>query len=923
MADETIILSVEAEGYESIARTTGELKKLRQTVSELDKGLKDGTLTLDDYAKKMAENMKAQADLTTAKKASIENLKKEQSAVKDAAGSINEMRKTLSGLTKEYNALSKAERESETGTALQTKINSLSGELKTLEGGVGNFTRNVGDYTNKVYDALQKFFPEIEAVNNVLKDLGISQEQVTNTIKSFTQAEQIQIVATETNTVATETQTAANEGLAGSTVIAAKGFDILKASLLSNPITLIIVAVASLITYLTQFDGAMDKIEQAWEGLKAAAKPLIGVLGQLGSIIYDVVELYLTPMITAFKVAGRIMEGDFKGAVETVKNEFNGAVDKATGLIDKTTDLGKSMNNLGSDMSNAASAAMELTKATQDLEDAQGQLALKTVLVSKQIEQAERIADDKTQGRKARIESLNKAQELAIDLGKEQADLDSKLAQQQVRDVLKISGLKAEYWSQEKKYTADQIVETGKLLKQLSDQGKLQGNLQEAQKSLEEATKKQLDSEQKVRDITLDYAAKSGKLRVGLQEEEAQAAKASADARAKAIADKLKMETEYRAQLKKIAELEAASAEDGPEKLRARQKLLAMALEDDLKAAGKNNELKLALTNKYNADVAALQTEFMQQQTSEFEQERADATAKAKQDQQDELADLDEQYKRRQLVIQQGLELGLVTDSEAKQQEIDASLEHLTALADLQKSFGESTVDTELQISKQRLAIKQQTADKEAKIQQAQIETAKNAVNAIASLGSILMGNSAAGAEFQKGIALLQIGIDTASAIAGIVRIASTTSPDPITFAVQLSAGIAAVLTNIAKATQLLDASNAPSAPKLQKAQKGGYVTGNLHSNGGIPMELEGGEYIVGRGGTGLFQNHLAMMNAAGGGQGYGATIDATRLQEQIALNQEYAMTKAAKSLPAPIVSTRDIARTNQDAVRVINKATI
>jgi hypothetical protein len=65
-------------------------------------------------------------------------------------------------------------------------------------------------------------------------------------------------------------------------------------------------------------------------------------------------------------------------------------------------------------------------------------------------------------------------------------------------------------------------------------------------------------------------------------------------------------------------------------------------------------------------------------------------------------------------------------------------------------------------------------------------------------------------AEFYKATTLAQIAFDTASAISSMIAAAAATSITPIDLAIRITAGIAAITTNIAKASELLNSASIP-----------------------------------------------------------------------------------------------------------------
>ena len=109
-------------------------------------------------------------------------------ALKDSgeaySDSIAGMRAQLSDLTKIYDNLSEAERQSSKGLELQSNINDLTSQLKTLEEETGRFQRNVGNYPEQI----SAIIPGISQLNGMLGNLGLSMSTLsTSGTKAFSQ----------------------------------------------------------------------------------------------------------------------------------------------------------------------------------------------------------------------------------------------------------------------------------------------------------------------------------------------------------------------------------------------------------------------------------------------------------------------------------------------------------------------------------------------------------------------------------------------------------------------------------------------------------------------------------------------------------------------------------------------------------------
>ena len=161
MADTTTtkILEVVVDNNKAVAAISHYNKLIedqKKLQAELAQKFKDGEITQEAYRKatiKINEENKAYARLAREVSKELQNnIKMEQ----EQAGSLRALRAELSNLTKQYDSLSEAERNSDVGKKLASDINDLTVTLKNAEGGTGRFFRNVGDYANKLGEVFMK-----------------------------------------------------------------------------------------------------------------------------------------------------------------------------------------------------------------------------------------------------------------------------------------------------------------------------------------------------------------------------------------------------------------------------------------------------------------------------------------------------------------------------------------------------------------------------------------------------------------------------------------------------------------------------------------------------------------------------------------------------------------------------------------------
>lgn len=229
--------------------------------------------------------------------------------------------------------------------------------------------------------------------------------------------------------------------------------------------------------------------------------------------------------------------------------------------------------------------------------------------------------------------------------------------------------------------------------------------------------------------------------------------------------------------------------------------------------------------------------------------------------------------------------------------------------------------DVELQ--RQRLDLRMQIANAEQSIAREQDRTAQEAARQTAQTLSELSGMTGAFsamfealggegeryAEFSKALAIFQVMLAQAQAIANAVA-AGSQAPWfmlPITIA----SSIAAVIAAIAQATKITDSAETP------KYASGGLVTGpGTGTSDSIPAMLSNGEAVMTAQAVNDWGAMLSAMNVASGGN----AIQVSNLPQRNdgMRGMERMMERALMNMPAPIVSVVDINK-GQKRVKVQN----
>lgn len=147
------ILNIQVNYGDAIAQISeynAKIAELKQTQKELGEAVEAGTITQNEYQKEMvlSDNaIKTYKDNIRVLNKEIQNEMKQQ---QQQEGSLKSLRAELSNLTKQYDELSRSERQGAKGKELQDKLNAVTTELKKAEEETQRYYRNVGNYENAV-----------------------------------------------------------------------------------------------------------------------------------------------------------------------------------------------------------------------------------------------------------------------------------------------------------------------------------------------------------------------------------------------------------------------------------------------------------------------------------------------------------------------------------------------------------------------------------------------------------------------------------------------------------------------------------------------------------------------------------------------------------------------------------------------------
>jgi hypothetical protein len=825
----TKVLEVVVDNNKAIA-SISEYNRLideqKQKQRDLSEAFKSGTISEADYYKAIAKSKEEVKAYTR----SMQELSKEvQNNIKDAQeqdGSLRGLRAQLSNLTKEFDALSRAERNGEAGRAKMAEINRITNELKEAEEETQRFYRNVGNY------------PDVKPLETQLGDLKkalaqLKYEGKDNTEEFAAMAQQasamkdaIADVEQQVNATASDTKNldTAMQGLS-----VAMGGMMLLGNLFEegseeakkfNEIMMSLQKIMMVLNTLRAIQNATQK-----QGLLAQAVENARL--KIGNTL-KVIETKVTQQATGATVAQTIAQ-------------------KALNLVMKASPVMWLVGGVAALTGAYALFSDSSEETTDDLEEQQKRMEALTKAVERQREVLDKYVETLQAVGASDAEQLYARLQRIADLM-----IDTKWGD----DKTALAKLFNEAHNE-----ALQFVKTWQALGEKMENQK---GWSEAQKEIEAA---RVEMESQLALIQMfhqraipGYAAADYAAAINYVESVYDEALAKYQEKQQAAALAIvKAETDL---LRKVTDERIALIEDENERALETEEVRHARAIDDLET---RLETEKNLTEKQRLalnDLIELEEQKHQQKlldiNNKAQEERRKADEKALADR---IAAANKETQAMMDLVKQDWENRINEAANKGQQtlqmEIDAAKARMDALQQLEGESDAEFKAKQLAAEREYIDAKKALNDYELEIEQAKYDALSGMVGGLSSIMEAFGEENEALAKASKIIALGEIAVSTGKALAAGIAQASATGPWP--------ANIAAIGTTVT--TILANIASAISTVKSAKFATGGLVTGpGSSTSDSIPAQLSNGESVMNAKTTSMFGPLLSSLNQAGGG---------------------------------------------------------
>lgn len=836
--------TIDEEAYnEQVAQTTQELVANREEVKALQSAMRL-------YSREIQDNIKEEKNLE---------------------GSVNGLRKSIRDLTAQYNALSAADREGSVGNGIAERISKMQAQVSAAEQRLGNFRSNVGNY------------------QSAFNGLNVSVSQIVRELPSATMganmfflaiSNNIPMLVDEINKLRAANKLAMKEGKQGVPILKQLGAAVFSwNSLISVGITLLTVYGKDIVSWIGNLFKGREAAMTMAEAQAEVNKQMAESSGSYGDQVAQ---------LRALQLQWNQLGDDLKAKTEFVKKAQE-TFEKLGVKINDTNDAERLLVERTDDFVLALQARAKAV-AAQKLASEEYESYLKVVAETEdELAQAERLKSFYVK-QKADREKMYSG--LTADIYQRQIRASQTMINQQQKIIDNI---------QEQRNAA---MKNGNVYAKLQNQYKKQ-----ATDILNQLEIKEYDpnSEKVEKD-----ALKTAKTR-------AKAIKEAKDAALKAEKDYFQLVQQMRtktkeSELKSISEQNSVAKKSAEKRISEIDILLKTAEGEQaawlLQEKETLNKRILALDEKYQKDRISVEEKYSEEALrKELAREEARIRARLGMDaQMDALAraqvknenysDLKSEDNGKRLSAQRAI----------AQEELRIAMDKYQALLSMDEATKESLYDSD--VAYQTAVLNGEMAVQDAKLETARItkEQAEYQLNttltamstisgAAANLFNTLAEDNAEFAEFAKLLALFNIGVNTALAISEAI---AGNAARPI----KMAAAIAAVLSAIAQAYQVLNQAEKPATPKFSR---GGLVTGpGTGTSDSIPARLSNGEAVMTARAVVDWGPVLSMMNVSSGGN----AIPTSHLPERRAggmREMEQMLRRVMREMPNPVVTVRDI----------------
>lgn len=419
-----------------------ELASVRKEMRETDKAVTGSAQSQRAKTQAIVELAKEEAILRQALQQTNLEVRRQTREQIAAEGSSDQLAARLDQLRGAYRGLNDEQRNNEEiGGKLLSQINQLDEELKGLDGKQGVYNRNVGNYASgqtEVVNIMKSAVPELQALTAAYEQgstiLTGAYSALTTYIKGTEDsalANKAAELSQRANTAATKSSAVALNVSAKATKGASVAMRIFRVALISTGIGAIVVALGSLIAYLTTTQAGMDKVTAVTRPLAGVFNSLLDVVQRMGGALVaaftnprkaidDIMGFLKDRVLPYFQIVGSAFSNAFKLDRKALKEDLKALKDLA---VSDAKEVGEA---IGKTVADGWKRGVNKDQLIKEIEDLEIESTRSHGALRRQMELSAEAARDSSKTEKERQDAAKEATRILNQLTAEQVAIVNK-----------------------------------------------------------------------------------------------------------------------------------------------------------------------------------------------------------------------------------------------------------------------------------------------------------------------------------------------------------------------------------------------------------------------------------------------------------------------------------------------------------------
>lgn len=311
---------------------------------------------------------------------------------------------------------------------IQDRLESMEGDFQDLQKTQDKVFTDLGKQVKKTDDTFKKTNDTIGKAVSKSKDLESQNRNTIGSIQDYIKNETELGGRIGTTITSLNKKIGVLKGVVGGFNNGSKAARIFKVALASTGVGLLVIALGSLVTFLTTTQRGMDSLTKVTRPLQVIMQRLVGVVQDFGGALFDSIVKGVKDPIGSLKSLGKtiidsviaplknlgvfgkgifkILSGDIKGGLKDIGDVAENTANAVKGIAESVSNTAKQTSDF---ISESVKQGQQLDKVTKDIEKAEIALIKRRSELNRITKEQNKLAEDVTKTNSERRKAAERA----------------------------------------------------------------------------------------------------------------------------------------------------------------------------------------------------------------------------------------------------------------------------------------------------------------------------------------------------------------------------------------------------------------------------------------------------------------------------------------------------------------------------------